>query len=216
MKKTVCLIISLICMQCNTSKKLNTLEQAEVLSDCLNNEDIDLLNEGIRIFEEHLKRYYGNSQISGYKGYLNSLSTMSFDRSFFQSKESINFLVKLKKSRTFKILYKLYEEPKYDDIEIAVPITSREKNVNEEKKKLPNIYVINEKGAFSSCLRKESTVKDLKDYFEDIKDIPDISPIVKAGAFIELFKTLKEDVNIVKLSITFDLYYGSLFMINRI
>ena len=52
--------------------------------------------------------------------------------------------------------------------------------------------------------------------FEDIKDIPDISPIVKAGAFIELFKTLKEDVNIVKLSITFDLYYGSLFMINRI
>ena len=203
-------------MQCNTSKKPNSLGLANVLYDCLSSEDVDMLNEGITVFENHLNKVYGDDQESEfevYKKYLNNLSTMSFDRSFFQYKESIDYLIRLKKAKTFKLLYKLYEEPKYDANEIDVPITSR--GGSPKKEELPVFFVINEEDSFSSCLRKKSTVKDVKDYFEALKESPDLAPTIKAGAFLELFKTLNKDFEIVKLSIAFDLYYGSILILNR-
>ncbi|MFY0603557.1 MAG: hypothetical protein JXQ93_06375 [Flavobacteriaceae bacterium] len=217
MRKILCLIICLTLMQCGRSKKPNSLGLANVLYDCLTSEDIDILNEGITVFENHLKKAYEGSQDSElevYKKYLNNLSRMSFDRSFFQSKESIDYLIKLKKTKTFKVLYKLYEEPKYDD-EVAVPITSRDEQI-QEKEEFPDFFVLDEGGSFSSCLRKKSTVKDLKDYFETLKKVSDIAPTIKAGAFLEILKKSDKDLEIIKLSIAFDIYYVSMLMFNRL
>lgn len=217
MKKIIYLLICLFLVQCQKSKTLEVKDIADVLLGCMTDNDIELLSEGVTIFEKHLKQVYGENDtinIEVYRKYLESLSTMSFDRSFFQYTEAKGYLIKLKSLEIFKSLYKVYEEPEYDNSEIEVPITSRDATRKEDK--VPDFYVLDQKGDFSSCLRSKATFKSVKDYFNSLYEISDISPTIKADAFLEILKTSNEDLELIKLSIAFDLYFNSILIINKI
>ena len=137
---------------------------------------------------------------------------MSLTRDFFQTKKTRFFLVDFKKSESFKVLYKLYEEPKYeDDFDIVITERKGEENI---KKEVPVFYVLDENGNFCSCLRRGIKNNDLKDYYEMKKLTNDISPMLKASTMLLMIDGLGEDINSLKLSIVFDLYYGSFLMFN--
>ena len=174
-----------------------------------------LLNEGVLYFETHLKEIYGSkakSSLELYKFFLKDFSKMSLNKDFFKTEKTKIFLVDFKKSELFKELYKLYEEPKYeDDIDIVITERKGEENI---KKEVPVFYVLSENGKFCSCLRRLIKNNDLKDYYEMTELTKDISPTLKANAMLLMIDNVGEDINSLKLSIIFDLYYGSFLMLN--
>ncbi len=221
MKKTLYILIFLIFSQYGSAQNEEKDNNKNVLFGCLTKKDIDIINEGITIFKEQLKNHYlveTKLDISVYEKYLNDFSRMRLPRDFFSSKEAINYLKQIKRTSTFNVLYKLYEEPKYEEPEpggIEIPITKRIEVDEKEKEELPDFYVLDGKEKFVTCLIQKSKDKDLKDYFQTLEEISDLSPTIKASVLAELINQHEEDVDVITLSITFDLFYGSILMFNK-
>ena len=202
-------------LMCSKKVEKKASKSSIIFSECLSEETINKLDVGVLVFEEHLKEVYGSgakTNLELYKLFLNDFSKMSLTRDFFQTKNTKKFLVDFKKSESFKVLYKLYEEPKYED-DFDIAITER-KGVENIKKEVPVFYVLNENEKFCSCLRMAIKNNDLKDYYEMTKLTNDISPMLKASTMLLMIDGLGEDINSLKLSIVFDLYYGSFLMFN--
>ncbi|MFY0630108.1 MAG: hypothetical protein JXR05_06980 [Flavobacteriaceae bacterium] len=214
MKKILYVLICFVFVQCENSQK--TIKESNVLSDCLSKEDIVNIDKGVSIFEKLLKDYYkveGAVDVSTYKKYLSDFSSMKLPRNFFVSKEAVNYLKQIKKVPTFNSIYKLYEEPEYDEVEI--PITERVGDKGGEKEELPDFYVFDMKGKLASCIQQKSKDKSLKDYLQTSEKVPDISPAVKAFAMVEVLGNVEKDMDIAILSITFELFYESIQMFNK-
>jgi hypothetical protein len=216
MRRVFCILVSLVFIQCGESPKRTEISEMKILSDCFNNKEMVRLNEGLTIFKQQLKSHYKVEEeinIATYKRYLSDFSKMTLPRDFFSSKKAKNYLSKIKETSTFKVLYKKYEEPKYEN-ELDIPITTQIGEQEKKEEELPDFIVFNGKGKFSKCLLEKSNNKDLKDYLNAIDEFVDLSPTIKASAMSEIIKKAGEDKDIVVLSITFDLFYGSVLMFN--
>lgn len=198
MKKYFILIFYSCFIQCNTSTHIDY--------------DEELLNEGVLVFENHLKVVYGEmDEIKLYKNFLNDFSDMSFTRKFFTNKTTKNYLSKLIKTNTFKNLYKLYEEPEFEE---EIYVTAPLEEVNEEE--LPDFYMFNEQSNFTAGLREKTVNEDFKEYWSMSIIAPDISPTVKSSAILVFIDKLKEeDFKLLKTSIAFDLYFSSMLMFSK-
>ena len=215
MKQIYYLIVCFTFFMCSNKVEKKVSISSNVFSECLTEETINKLDNGVLIFEKHLKEIYGSrakSSLELYKFFLKDFSKMSLTKDFFKTKKANIFLVDFKKSESFKVLYKLYEESKYEgDLDVVITERKGEKSIKEE---VPVFYVLNENGKFCSCLRRLIKNNDLKDYYEMTKLTNDISPTLKANAMLLMINNIGEDINSLKLSIVFDLYYGSFLMFN--
>jgi hypothetical protein len=214
MRKLIYGLVLLVFVQCDNAKKASAISYANLVSDCMSNVEVSQLEKGVVVFEKHLGKVYGNKTGNDnelYKKFLASLGGMSFTRDFFLSKPSRKFIGDFKGTKTFKMLYKLYEEPEYDEIEVTVE--KRAGGVEKDAQEIPDFYVLHATGKFYTCLEKKVTDKELKSYITSLQEITDIAPTIKASALLRIFDTLSgDDLKAVKLSIVFDLYYGSFLM----
>lgn len=215
MKKAIYLLICLIFLQCGNTQKVTRVNEVTILSDCLTKQEIEGINEGLSIFKELIKNHFEIEKqidVATYKSFLDDFSRMTLPRDFFASKEAVSYLKRIKQNSLFEILYKKYEEP---NVEVEIPITTRNGEEEGDKEDVPDFFVLDGKGKFSKCLLKKSNDKDLKDYLKALDELSDLSPTIKASAMSGILDKVEDDMNVAILSITFGLFYGSVLMFNR-
>ena len=201
MKKILLLIISIIFLSCKSESQVQ-INYANLLNDCLTQNDIKILNKGCGLFEKELLKNYNNEKVGlSYKKFLNDFQTMQLPKEMFQNKETTEFLSDLKKSDLFNKIWEKYEENVYEEIEIVT--ANENENIEPEK----DFYQINGDGEYLSCLMTNCENPNLMEFLESIKEIPDISPGILAGALTNELNEKEFDKGIMRLIIAIDFFY---------
>ena len=199
--RIVILAIILATTSCTSQTSVN---YADILKDCLSEEDISLLNEACQIFETQLTNKYSEQELGqAYKAFLEDIQTMNLSPNFFVTTDSKEIFGRMKNSKTFdKIWTTLSYVETYDDIKIYTPDGQQDKPQNEF-----DPYCTNPSGAYLECFTKKNNNKTIADYLEAIKSAPGVSPGLTASVLKDNLTKEDFDNGLTRLIIAINFYF---------
>jgi len=203
MKKTFIIIILISSFSC---KDKLSIDYANDLSTCMNSNDIELLNEACRVFEENLNERYNGIEIGkAYTQFLKDLEFTDVPPQFFLSHKSKQILQKIKDSKTFeKIWIKQSLLEKSDNIEIIEFASAESK---EDYWNDMDFYCTNPKGEFLDCLIKNNKNESIIDFLSIITTEPGLSPVITSKSIVDNLQSNEYDNGLIRLMITTCFYY---------
>lgn len=206
--KILLLFLITILFSCTSQKESN---YAGKLSGCLNENDINVLNEATLIFKEELTKHYNQKNDNkNFKSYIEDLSAMppnhDFAPDFYVNEKAVEIIKKLKENRTFQKIWTKYE---LNNSEQEITLVSFPDEIEEESEQEELItYVLNPDGDYLKCINSNYTNETIKEVLNAQTKYGNISPSIIAGAMNSKLKKEDFENDMTKLVVAFALYYN--------
>lgn len=213
--KLTTILLVLLISSCSTQ----TVEPA--YTNCLNGDQTEY-KKMIISFENSLAEMYkvDKKSINGkhYREFVKDISEMKISNTFFRENERVDYAKNLKNLSIHKNIWEkksvLKEENEsFEEILIAPPpdYDGNSKNVKPER---PDVWLINCKTKFYSCLIDNTTNTESKSLLIDYGKIPEISPSITAKYLLTIDNF--EEESTIKQFIMISFYYELIYFLNEI
>lgn len=201
---TIILLFTLLISGCRTKTSSG---YAGSLSECLSQDDIEVLNKACEIFEAQLKQRYGNLTTGdAYKAFLQDITTMNLPPDFFMASEGEAMLEVMRSTKTFEKIWIRQSQLIRDVEETYIQTTDGQET---EPREAFDPYVINPFGAYFKCITKKNERKALNGYFKMLEMVNLVSPATTASDFLQYLSENDLNAGITRISIAIGFYYNT-------
>jgi hypothetical protein len=205
---TMILLFALLISGCRTK---TSIDYAGNLTECLTQDDIEVLNEACGFFEAQLTKRYSNLNTGqAYKAFLQDISAMSIPPEFFLNPESKAMLEAMRSSKTFEKIWAKQSQLEKDVEETIIHTTTGQ---DREPQAQFDPYIINLFASYVQCTTQKNTRKNLSGYFEMIGTTSLISPKFQADQILQNISAKDMDYGLMRLSIAIRFYYDTALML---
>jgi hypothetical protein len=183
---------------------------ADALGECLEYQDIQLLNSLTTNFENHIKSIYKTNTKDAYKKYLQEVATMNLPDDFFRYSTFASDVKRLRESPFYNKAWSKSSQLDISD-EIILPLTNMDEiSMGEDS----DFIVFNANGEYFQCVGLKNKNKIIKDYIIAIRAENDINPAFLAKQLHEGLISKDYDEAIVRLviAINFHHYFGLMLL----
>ena len=217
MKKILILTILFITMISCSENQNDKVDYANELTGCLSINDIRIINEACKLFEEKLKKEYREGNLTlKYKNYLKDINTLNVSENFINKNTPNQFIDKFKLSDTFKKIWLKNSESydKEETQEIAIEVVGEDNNQIENYEEI-DYYRVNPNGEYLNCLLKTNQNKYISEYLKNLKEFWDVSPHILAGGLCNTMTEKEFGNKILRLIIAINFYYELKMLIDE-
>lgn len=187
-------------LSCQVQESAN---YADLLEDCLEDEDIQLLNSLTSRFEKHIKSTYGSNINEAYIKYLRDVATFNLPSNFFNYSTFKSDVNELRSSHFFRTQMVRQSSIEVEGELTEIPPADGDEYVEEEFEPM----TFKPDGEYLKCLVRSNKIEALNDYFEILTNGIDISPSLLAEILSDKLALDEVENPLTRLIIAINFHY---------